>query len=40
MSDERRQSRIGPAVFLITVAATAVFFWWLLVYDHGATPPA
>lgn len=27
--------RVGPAVFLITLAATLVFFWWLLIYDHG-----
>jgi hypothetical protein len=26
---------VGPAVFMITVAATLVFFWWLLIYDHG-----
>ena len=38
--DGERPSRIGPAIFLITLAATVVFFWWLLIYDHGAPPPA
>ncbi len=32
---ERQAARVGPAVFWITLAATLVFFWWLLIYDHG-----
>ena len=35
MVGERRSSKLGPAVFFLTLAAVLVFFWWLLVYDHG-----
>ncbi len=35
MKGERRRSVIGPAVFLVTLLASLVFFWWLLIYDHG-----
>ena len=30
-----KRNVIGPAVFLITLLASLVFFWWLLIYDHG-----
>ena len=26
----------GPALFYATLAAALVFFWWLLIYGHGA----
>jgi len=26
---------LGKTVFFITVIAMLVFFWWLLIYDHG-----
>ena len=26
---------LGKAVFYLTLAAMLVFFWWLLIYDHG-----
>ena len=25
----------GKVVFYLTLAAMLVFFWWLLIYDHG-----
>lgn len=31
-----RQSRLGPTVFVITLIAVLVFFWWFLIYNHGA----
>lgn len=35
MKDARNRNVVGPAVFLITLLASLVFFWWLLIYDHG-----
>ena len=35
MKDTHRHSIIGPAVFLATLLASLVFFWWSLIYDHG-----
>ena len=26
---------IGPLVFAVATVAMLVFFWWLLIYDHG-----
>lgn len=26
---------IGPIIFGMTMLATILFFWWLLIYDHG-----
>lgn len=26
---------IGPLVFFAVTVAVLVFFWWLLIYDHG-----
>lgn len=28
---------LGKVVFCLTLAATVLFFWWLLIYDHGVT---
>lgn len=28
----------GPWLFRAALAATLVFFWWLVVYDHGVAP--
>ena len=36
MTDDPKPSKLGPTVFLVVLAATLVFFWWLLIYDHGA----
>jgi len=30
----------GPKLFYLTLVAGLVFFWWLLIYDHGVVPPA
>jgi len=35
VNQPRRRNLIGPAVFLITLAASLTFFWWFLIYDHG-----
>ncbi len=26
----------GPWLFRLVLVATLVFFWWLVIYDHGA----
>ena len=26
---------LGRVVFALTAVAMLVFFWWLLIYDHG-----
>jgi len=26
---------LGKTVFYLTMVAMLVFFWWLLIYDHG-----
>ncbi len=36
MTETRRAPPVGSAVFLATLVAVLVFFWWLLIYDHGA----
>jgi len=28
----------GPKLFLISLAASLLFFWWLVIYSHGVTP--
>jgi len=28
----------GPKLFYLTLLAGLVFFWWLLIYDHGVPP--
>lgn len=35
MSEKSESSALGQTVFYICLAATLVFFWWLLIYDHG-----
>ena len=35
MKDVRRHNIVGLTVFLVTLLASLVFFWWLLIYDHG-----
>ncbi len=36
MNDKPKATVLGPAVFWITLLAVLVFFWWMLIYDHGA----
>jgi len=33
-----RSELLGKTVFYLTVACMLVFFWWLLIYDHGILP--
>ena len=35
----RQRLRLGPAVFLATLAATVVFFWWFLFTSYGIPVP-
>ncbi len=35
MAGHDRKSRLGQVVFYVSFAAMLVFFWWLLIYDHG-----
>ncbi|MDH3715259.1 MAG: hypothetical protein OET44_15595 [Gammaproteobacteria bacterium] len=28
----------GPMLFYAAIVASFVFFWWLVIYDHGVTP--
>ena len=35
MDSNRRSELAGKVVFGLTFAAMLVFFWWLLIYDHG-----
>jgi len=28
----------GAKLFYITLVASLVFFWWLLIYSHGISP--
>ncbi|MDX8412243.1 MAG: hypothetical protein R8K46_10315 [Mariprofundaceae bacterium] len=31
----RKGSNWGPKLFLATLVAALIFFWWLLLYSHG-----
>ncbi len=35
MTRKPRRSIIGPAAFVATLTAVLLFFWWLLIFDHG-----
>ena len=32
------ESDWGPWLFRLVLLATLVFFWWLVIYDHGVAP--
>ncbi len=32
---ETQSTMSGRVVFFLTLIAVLVFFWWLLIYDHG-----
>ncbi len=32
---KRPRALLGQATFAATLVATLIFFWWLLIYDHG-----
>jgi len=36
MAPKEQTATLGKIVFWLTLAATVLFFWWLLIYDHGA----
>jgi len=41
--DESKQTgkggeTVGKVLFYLTFVAVLVFFWWLLLYDHGVAP--
>jgi len=35
MTDKTLGKQWGPIVFWLTFIAVLIFFWWLLIYDHG-----
>lgn len=37
MASKKQSAVLGKVVFGLTLVATVFFFWWLLIYDHGAT---
>lgn len=34
-SDKKSNGKWGVWLFRATVAATLIYFWWLLIYSHG-----
>ncbi len=39
MASGEQSAVLGKVVFCLTLAAMLVFFWWLLIYDHGVIAP-
>ena len=37
MAARERTAVLGKVVFGLTLVAMLLFFWWLLIYDHGMT---
>ncbi len=35
MELKENSEAIGKTIFALTAIAMLVFFWWLLIYDHG-----
>jgi len=35
MVGRMKSETLGKTVFYLTLAGVLVFFWWLLIYDHG-----
>ncbi len=35
MASNENSEVIGKTIFALTTIAMLVFFWWLLIYDHG-----
>ena len=31
----QKSEAVGKLVFYVSLVAMLVFFWWLLIYDHG-----
>jgi len=38
MTFRKRNDIVGKAIFALTAVAMLVFFWWLLIFDHGVVP--
>ena len=38
MNSGKGNAVLGKVVFGLTTVAMLVFFWWLLIYDHGVVP--
>jgi hypothetical protein len=38
MTTGKGDAVLGKIVFALTTVAMLVFFWWLLIYDHGVVP--
>ncbi len=36
--DDEAEVTWGPRLFYGALIASLVFFWWLLIYDHGVKP--
>ena len=35
MTSREQSAVLGKVVFGLTMVAMILFFWWLLIYDHG-----
>ncbi len=35
MASKNNSELIGKTIFALTIVAMLIFFWWLLIYDHG-----
>jgi len=38
ISSPHKQSNWGSKLFITTLILVLVFFWWLVIYDHGVKP--
>ena len=36
--EDLAETNWGPWLFRLVLLATLVFFWWLVIYDHGVAP--
>ncbi len=36
--DKGASATWGPKLFYAALIASLVFFWWLVIYDHGVKP--
>ncbi len=36
--NEKSAATWGPKLFYAALIASLVFFWWLVIYDHGVKP--
>ena len=38
MTFRKHRDVVGKTIFALTAIAMLVFFWWLLIFDHGVVP--